>query len=81
MIMNSNWYEYKGDYVKLKNIQIGYTLPKNVVNKILLSKLRAYVSMDNILTFTKYPGLDPELGTDMKYPLMKQIAFGIQASF
>lgn len=79
--MNSNWYEYKGDYVKLKNIQIGYTLPKNVVNKILLSKLRAYVSMDNILTFTKYPGLDPELGTDMKYPLMKQIAFGIQASF
>lgn len=78
---NSDWYEYRGDYVKLKNIQIGYTLPKNVVNKILLSKLRAYVSMDNILTITKYPGMDPELGVDMKYPLMKQIAFGIQASF
>ena len=77
----SDWYEYRGDYVKLKNIQIGYTLPKSVVNKILLSKLRAYVSMDNILTITKYPGMDPELGVDMKYPLMKQIAFGIQASF
>ena len=85
MIINntttSDWYEYRGDYVKLKNIQIGYTLPKSVVNKILLSKLRAYVSMDNILTITKYPGMDPELGVDMKYPLMKQIAFGIQASF
>ena len=77
----SDWYEYKGDYVKLKNIQIGYSLPQKYIKKVLLSKLRAYVSMDNILTFTKYPGMDPELGVDMKYPLMKQIAFGIQASF
>lgn len=77
----SDWYEYKGDYVKLKNIQVGYTLPKNITGKILLSKLRVYASMDNILTITKYPGMDPELGTSMRYPLMKQVAFGVQASF
>lgn len=49
----SDWYEYKCDYVKLKNIQVGYSLPQKYINKVLLSKLRLYVSMDNILTLTK----------------------------
>ena len=52
----SDWYEYKGDYLKLKNIQLGYTLPQSITKKIFVSRLRAFVSMDNILTITKYPG-------------------------
>lgn len=78
---SSDFYEYRGDYVKLKNIQLGYTIPKIITSKVLLSKLRAFISMDNILTITSYPGQDPEIGADIKYPLMKQISFGLQASF
>lgn len=79
--ITSTWYEYRGDYLKLKNIQLGYSLPKRYINKILLSKLRLFVSMDNILTITNYPGQDPEAGVDIKYPLMTQVTFGLQASF
>jgi len=50
-------------YLKLKNIQIGYNLSDDVVKKIRLSNLRIYCSGTNLYTFTKYPGLDPELTT------------------
>jgi TonB dependent receptor. len=77
----SNWYEYKADYLKLKNIQIGYTIPQSLTNKFFVSRLRAFVSMDNILTITSYPGQDPEIGTSIGYPLMRQISFGGQITF
>lgn len=50
-----------GSYVRLKNLAIGYNLPKDVVAKIGLEKLRLSVSAQNLLTFTKYSGLDPEV--------------------
>lgn len=77
----SDWYEYKGDYLKLKNIQIGYTIPTKITNKFFVSKLRAYASFENILTITDYPGQDPEIGTAIGYPLMRQISFGAQITF
>lgn len=79
--IQSNWNEYKGDYLKLKNVQIGYTLPQHISKKFFVNKLRAYVSMENILTITSYPGLDPEIGTAIGYPLMRQISFGGQITF
>lgn len=75
---NSRWYEYRGDYLKLKNVQIGYTLPTKITNKIFVNALRVYVSGDNLITITDYPGLDPEIGTDITYPLMKSYSFGVQ---
>lgn len=78
---SSNFYLYKGDYLKLKNAQIGYTVPKKITQKLFISKLRAYVSMQNILTITDYPGQDPEKGTEIGYPLMRQISFGTQITF
>lgn len=77
----STFWEYKGDYLKLKNIQIGYTLPSSVTSKVKIDKLRIYATADNLFTITGYPGLDPEIGTDITYPLMKQYAFGIQLTF
>ena len=77
----SDWNEYKGDYLKLKNVQIGYTLPSKITKKFFVSRLRAYASMENILTITDYPGLDPEIGTTIGYPLMRQISFGAQITF
>ncbi|MDA3882098.1 MAG: TonB-dependent receptor [Bacteroidales bacterium] len=50
-------------YLKIKNVQIGYSFPKEMLKKIKLSKLRVYCSGTNLYTLTKYPGLDPELTT------------------
>ena len=77
----SDFYHYKGDYVKLKSIQFGYTLPKRWVEKIRLDNLRLFVSGENLLTLTSYPGLDPEIGTAVGYPLMKTYSGGLQVTF
>src|SRR5690606_7882769 len=48
-------------YLRLKNISLGYSLPSNAIQKLGLSQLRRYVPGQNVLTFTKYTGLDPEV--------------------
>jgi TonB-linked SusC/RagA family outer membrane protein len=55
---------YNGSYLRLKNITLGYTLPVDLTKKIGISKFRIYTSAINLLTFTKYPGSDPEIGQD-----------------
>jgi hypothetical protein len=57
----SNYYLQKGDYVRLKIIQLGYTLPQDVTNRFGMSKVRLYVTGENVFTFTKYTGYDPEI--------------------
>jgi hypothetical protein len=51
-----------GDFFRLKNITLGYTIPSDVVDKIGISRLRLYLSGQNVFTITGYSGLDPELG-------------------
>lgn len=51
-----------GSFVRLKNVQLGYSLPKALLQKTKLQKFRIYVSAHNLFTFTKYSGLDPEIG-------------------
>jgi hypothetical protein len=51
-----------GDYLRLKNLTLGYTLPSAITGKIGISKLRFYGTATNLLTFTKYKGTDPEVG-------------------
>lgn len=53
---------YDGDYLRLKSLTLGYTLPNKLTSKVLISKLRVYYSGTNLLTWTKYPGTDPEVG-------------------
>lgn len=60
-VPSSAWIE-DGSFVKLKNITVGYTFPSSIINKISASKLRLYVSAQNLFTITKYSGLDPEIG-------------------
>jgi len=60
-VPSSAWIE-DGSFLKLKNLTIGYTFPSNIINKITASKLRVYVSTQNLFTITKYTGLDPEIG-------------------
>ena len=82
---------FDGSFFKIKQIQLGYTLPKNLLNKISVSNMRLFVSLENYITFTSYPGLDPEtatantassIGIDMgTYPTAKQLIFGVNLSF
>jgi len=52
---------FDGSYLRVKNIMLGYNMPKSVLDKLSISKLRLYVSAQNILTFTNYRGFDPEV--------------------
>lgn len=53
---NTTLWLYKGDYIKLKNLSLGYTLPKNWVSKIAMQNARVYVSAENLLTITGFEG-------------------------
>ncbi|MFT7588198.1 MAG: TonB-linked SusC/RagA family outer membrane protein, partial [Limisphaerales bacterium] len=52
-----------GSYLRVKNLQIGYTIPSSITQKVKLRQVRLYVAAQNLFTFTKYSGLDPEIGT------------------
>ena len=66
-------------YLRLKNIQLGYTLPKNLLIRIGIESVRIYGSAENLATFTKYRGLDPEKRSHASdaYPLNKSFSLGI----
>ena len=80
----------KGDYLKLKNLSVGYSLPKAVAQKAYLSNARLYVSMQNVFTITKYTGIDPEIGGNVlmrnvdnqnRYLPSRLVSFGADLTF
>ena len=86
----SDAYVFDGSYFRIKQIQLGYTFPKQWLKKILVENLRVYASLDNFFLFTKYPGLDPEvsstttsgMGVDYgNYPTTKKVVFGLSVTF
>ena len=81
---------YDGSYFKIKQIQLGYNLPKNLLKKVAINSLRLYVSLDDFFTITKYPGFDPEasanatsgMGIDKgSYPMAKKVVMGFNLEF
>ena len=82
-----------GSYMRIKTIQIGYTLPDNLKTQLGLASCRFYLSGDNLVTFTKYTGYNPDLGRTgtvfdrgvdfghVSYPLAKTVSAGVQLSF
>lgn len=60
---SSDLYVYDGSYLRLKNIELGYTLPQSLTQKVFINRLRLYVSAENLFTFTKYHGFDPEISS------------------
>ena len=81
---------YDGSYFKIKQIQLGYTLPKNVLSKVGISNARVYGSLDDFFTFSSYPGFDPEaaantttgMGVDKgAYPTSKKVVLGFNIEF
>ncbi|AUC85523.1 SusC/RagA family TonB-linked outer membrane protein [Polaribacter sp. ALD11] len=73
----SSWYLEDASYLRLKNITMGYTMPKDVLN----TDLRIFISAENIFTVTNYSGIDPEVGGKgldvAKYPLSKTFTIGL----
>jgi hypothetical protein len=65
----SDWAIEDGSFLRLNNITLGYTLPKNFTNQIGLSKLRVYATANNVFVLTNYSGMDPEVDTRRKTPL------------
>ena len=92
---NGNWassdlYIHDGSYLRLKNTQLGYTLPSKLTNKFSVQRLRFYVAAENLITITGYEGFDPELasggyttiGVDKGiYPQSRTISFGANITF
>ena len=91
---NDNWrvsdlYVHNGSYARIKNIQLGYTLPSYLTQKIFIQKLRFYVAAENLMTMTSYKGLDPELNVDERsngidrgyYPQARTFTVGVNLNF
>jgi TonB-linked SusC/RagA family outer membrane protein len=82
---------FDGSFFKIKQIQLGYTIPRNLTQKVKISDLRLFVSLDDYFTFTKYPGADPETaslnsttsrGVDSgSYPTTKKLVLGVNLTF
>jgi TonB-dependent starch-binding outer membrane protein SusC len=93
----SDRYIKDGSYLRLKNVSLGYTLPKSATNYMKISNLRVYVTGRNLLTFTKYPYYDPEIGSNAVgaggstntsrgidngyYPQARTLIMGVQLDF
>lgn len=77
----SNYYLYDASYAKLRNLQIGYTLPAQIASRLSMARFRVYVAGENLLTLTKFPGLDPEIGPNPNYPTMRQFSLGLNVTF
>jgi hypothetical protein len=73
----SDRYVQDGSYLRLKNATLGYTIPAALTQKWKISNVRAYVSVDNLLTFTKYKGLDPEIGDYGYNGSYNPLAYGV----
>lgn len=71
-----------GSYLRLKTLEIGYTLPKHIVNKIRFNNIRIFFIGSNLLTFSKFKLWDPELGSNngVKYPLTKSLTLGLSVN-
>ncbi|GHT54341.1 SusC/RagA family TonB-linked outer membrane protein [Bacteroidia bacterium] len=83
----SDYYLENGDYLRLKNVTLGYTLPKTLLQQagIGTTGIRLYVNAENLLTFTKYKGFDPEVGNHGVdggvYPVSRSITVGLNVNF
>jgi TonB-linked SusC/RagA family outer membrane protein len=95
-LRNSTRFLRDGSYLRLKNITIGYNMPAKVLDKLRMQTCRIYLSGQNLLTFSDYPGLDPEMGTSDNdfdagdtaigidwgtYPQARTITVGVNFSF
>jgi hypothetical protein len=76
----SSYWLRDGRYLRLKNVDIGYTLPKTITGKAHINDVRFFLQATNLLTFSKFSTWDPEMGSSdgQKYPITKSVTAGVQ---
>ncbi|GGB11526.1 SusC/RagA family TonB-linked outer membrane protein [Puia dinghuensis] len=83
----STYYLKDASFLRIKNVQLGYTLPAAMAKHVAMSSLRVYFAADNLVTFTKFPGLDPERAEGngnvrfVVHPQNQVFSFGVKAVF
>lgn len=77
----SDAFVHNAAYFRCKNIQLGYTIPRDLTRKFFVENLKVYASIDNLFTITDFPGLDPEVGANVGYPSVRQYSIGLNISF
>jgi len=91
-LRNSSYFVEDGSYLRIKTIEVGYSIPQGLLNKMNMSQFRFYGSVQNAFTFTNYTGLDPEVGNaggsnltsgidNFVYPVAKIFSIGINVQF
>jgi hypothetical protein len=89
-IYNSDLMVFDGSFTRIRQLQLGYTLSKRISDHLKIKRARIYVSLDDFFTFTHYPGLDPEGGSNAQnsigvdrgtYPVPRKIVAGLNFSF
>ncbi|MCH5232246.1 MAG: TonB-dependent receptor [Muribaculaceae bacterium] len=76
----SDFYLQSLNFLKIRNIEIGYSLPKKWMEAMKIERIRIYGTLENFFTFTKYKGIDPEVA-GMGYPTMRQAVIGVNVTF
>ena len=83
----SDYYLEKGDFIRFKTVQFGWTMPSDIISKIGAQKLRLFITGENLLTITDYTGYDPEIGGNVMgidkgyYPQARSFMFGLNLQF
>jgi TonB-linked SusC/RagA family outer membrane protein len=81
-MQTSTWWMRDGSFLRLKSVELGYSLPAKAAAKVYMSGLRIYASGTNLLTFSKFKLWDPEMGGNgLGYPVQQVFNFGLQVSF
>jgi len=84
-IATSSRFVESGAYLRLKTLQLGYTIPQKITRKVSMNKVRFYLSANNLLTLTNYQGYDPEVGGNGvdygNYPQSRTMMFGLNVDF
>ena len=77
---NTFWL-FSTDYVRLKSMEFGYSLPTSITKKLTIQQLRVYVSGQNLLTLSKMKEIDPEENSGTSYPLQRVVNLGVTLTF
>ena len=80
---NSTWWLRNMSMIRMKDVEVGYRLPKTWMDRVGIRSLRVYMKGTNLLTFSGFKLWDPEIntGNGMKYPIMKSLSFGLDVNF
>ncbi|RZL18009.1 MAG: SusC/RagA family TonB-linked outer membrane protein [Pedobacter sp.] len=77
LFSNSSFWTHSGEYLRIRNIDVGYTLPYSITHRIRVAGLRVFANAQNLFTTTPYDRLDPEIYSDTAYPIQKIFNVGI----